>query len=382
MMKIKKILLLFVSCLLLILLVGFIIIVNNNSKIVIGLIDNVSSNLVTYLDNKTISGATKFNLNVDSIFGDNKIIEDMECSLDYQVNLEKGYVNLDVENIGRDKVSSNIYIADGKVNLLLKDVYNKYIGYNIKYVNLDSLDYVNEYKNMLDIFSKELSNKLRERHFSIKIVELDGKEVKKIELNLENDNNKRLKKKIVNNLVDNKKFVKDFAKVNGYSNKNAKKELEKKIYDDYKLILYTDLFSNNIFKVDVDIGKYTINIELEDDKYSFSYFVNDGIIYNGYVKVNNDTISEIEFINEYDHYSIKINFNEFNTVYNEEVLSLKHIGPNIYIDHDDIDEVTRKIINKNRMIRDIYNNYLNRDFISSETIFDVQDHSVAPEPVY
>ena len=196
MMKIKKILLLFGGSLLLVLLIGFMIIVNNNSKIVIGLIDNISSNLVTYLDNKTISGSTKFNLNVDSIFGDNKIIEDMECSLDYQVNLEKGYVNLDIENIGRDKVSSNIYITDGKVNLLLKDVYNKYIGYNIKYVNLDSLDYVSEYKNMLDIFSKELSNNLRERHFSIKIVEFKGKKVKKIELNLENDNNKRLKKKI------------------------------------------------------------------------------------------------------------------------------------------------------------------------------------------
>ena len=76
MMKIKKILLLFGGSLLLVFLIGFMIIVNNNSKIVIGLIDNISSNLVTYLDNKTISGATKFNLNVDSIFGDNKIIED------------------------------------------------------------------------------------------------------------------------------------------------------------------------------------------------------------------------------------------------------------------------------------------------------------------
>jgi len=377
MMKDKKKLILIVSGVGFVVLISIIclIISSKNANTVINLMDNVFSKVVYKLDNTTISGNVQFKLNVDSIYSDTKIIDNMDLIGGYQVNLDKGYTNIDVWNTnGLDKVNSNIYITDGRVNLLMRDVYNKYIGYDFEHVNLGVLENISDYKVIIDVLDKELNKTLKARYFSTSIVKLNDKRVRKITLNLMDKDNLKLKKKIVSRLVDNKKFINAYSNITGYSKNKAIKEINKMIYKDYKLIVYASMFGMEILKVEIDSGKYSFDVKVNNNKYTFSYFVNDGVIYNGYIKIKNDNVSEINIRNEIDHYVVNMSFSEFSVNYNEEVYSLKHVVPSIYIDHDDIDEDVRDIINRNDMIEDIYNNYLKRDEVGPPDDVDVQDH--------
>ena len=322
----------------------------------------VTNTVTEKLDYETISGNVEFKVNSgSSLQKKNMIIDNINYKANYNINLKNGFVYVDVEGYyDKESLKSNIYISNNKINLLLESVFDKYIVYDNEY--LDILNNASDYRNVISILNEELNILLKTEYFNKSEVELNDKKVTKIILDLTKGYYDELKEDLINDLASNQEFMTSYSNI--YDNTYTKKQLIQKIHDidmnDYKISLYFSKFSNEFIKLEVNSDEIDINIENKDNKYSFQYYLRDGLMYEGYLKIKDGNISEFNLIHNTKKYFINLKFDELNIGYNKEVDSYKEIKIGDSVNYLELTESDKSIIRKNGTINTIYNNYLNR----------------------
>lgn len=334
----------------------------NNRSIFLKYLNVTTNEIIDKLKYDSISGNAKFKLNVKSnLQKENIIIDNASYNTSYQIDLNKGYINMDIEgNYSNEILKSNIYISDNNINILLNDIFNKYIVYDVDYLNLltNSSDYI----QIITILNEEINEMLEPKQFTRDNAELNNKKVTKITLDLTSHYSKELKEKLINKLSKNKKFMKSLSKINNneYNDKELISKMNRVDMNDYKISLYFSKDSNEFIKLEVDSTEIDFNLENKNNKYYFEYYLRSGMLYNGYIKIKDNMVNEFNFINTLDNYCINLNFDELSIDYNKKIDGYKEVKIDNSITYKELTESDKNVIKNNDIINTIYNNYLNR----------------------
>jgi len=341
-------------------------------------INDVSNLVIKQLKNENISGTAKFELDVYSSMDEEKdIIKDGQYISNYQINLKDGYSNIElIGNYKNDKISSNIYIDTNQVYITLEDIYDK----NILYNNIEYLKYftnANDTSELIKLFIEELNNTAKDSNYLFETEKIKDEKINKITLDITEENNSQLREKLIDNLIENKKFIEVLSKLEAFPEETIKEKMKKEYLNNYKLILYATKKNKEFIKAEIKINEIDLKITKKNNKYHYEYYIRDGLEYNGYVEIKNNEIKKINIINNVYHFVIDIKLNELETKYNQELEKIRDSKlKEVTIHNTELDEEKDKIF-KNDTINNIYDNYIKR---YPETKKEEIEEIIEPEP--
>ena len=322
--------------------------------------------------NNSISGSLSLSVNGDTTSSDGKvfkILNNLDFSMDYGIDTKENIANIDINtNYYGDKlININTYIEDNNMYLSSSDLYSKYIKpKNNNEDNSEKKSVTNDdYKVIINSISTAVSESLKEEYFTKSWVKLDGKNVNKVELLLNNNNIKIINENIINNLKNNNNFIDSFGKLTGKKTMEVKELLDKEIeevndneYSDIKISLYTKI--TKFVKLEITSGEDKIVIKSNDKGYSFEIVDSeDSNTYNGTIKINNNSDSTSYNINIKDSNNLEIKIN--NTINNTTKVEKKDVSNSVSFD-DITDKEYEDIINKmsnNKAFKKIYEDISN-----------------------
>lgn len=314
--------------------------------------NNISEVVINTLDNKTISGDVDFSLDVFSNINNMKIIDDVKYKGIYQFDFNQNFINFNLDGVyNNNNLKSNIYIHNNKLYILLNGVYDKYISYDLNY--LDFLNNVSDYKKLLKDARKVLDDSLDDKYYIYDDAVIDDKKVRRITLDLTNE-------KIKNSLVKNKKVKKDIDTIknhmDGYSWYKLATLNVKKLY------IYIDdgIFGSEFFGFDLEAEEIDLKIRKDGTRYNYNYYVRDGIIYRGYFDIDGDKLIGFTLEDVLNNMDFRFKINNYTVNYNEKV---SNMNLNSIISNSDLTEDDKMIIKKNKVISDMYDGYLKRDYV-------------------
>lgn len=114
------------------------------------------------------------------------------------------------EESNKELVSSNLEIMDYLIEKL-NSRYSKIIKYNKIFCSLDSLENFNLIIDELKVFFIELEQDLRQGIFAIKALVIQNKKILN-ELNIKNEENRRITEQLNNFFIENKKLKSEIIK--------------------------------------------------------------------------------------------------------------------------------------------------------------------------
>lgn len=322
--------------------------------------------------NNSISGNLSLSVNGDTTGSDGKvfkILNNLDFSINYSIDTKENVANIDINtNYYGDKlININTYIEDNNIYLSSSDLYSKYIKIeNNKEDNSEKKSITNEdYKVIIDSISTAVSESLKEEYFTKSWVKLDGKNVNKVELLLNNNNIKIINENIINNLKNNNNFIDSFGKLTGKKTMEVKELLDKEIkevndkeYNEIKISLYTKI--TKFVKLEITSGEDKIVVKSNDKGYSFEIVDSeDNNTYNGTIEINNNSDSTSYNVNVKDSNNLEIKIN--NTVNNATKVEKKDVSNSVLFD-DITDKEYEDIINKisnNKAFKMIYEDISN-----------------------
>lgn len=303
-------------------------------------------------NNKTISSDTIFTLKVDTDLSDKTIIPTSDYKGSYQIDFEKGYTNIDLKGKHYDsELNSNIYITNGNLYFKISNTYDEYISYNIN--NYDIVSKKDDYKKVITTLLTILNKNIKNEYFSFEKTKLNGYEVDKTTLNLSKKNYNKIKNKVIKKLSKDEKFINSVYNLYGYDSKNISEFLDS--IDIKKITLYTTRDTKEFIGIKINGEEIDININYKDDKYLYEYYLRDGLIYNGFIGIDNENLTSFSLTDNLNHYIINIDFKSIDIEYNKEINELKEIDNSI-----NFFEVKNQITNKNEILKRIKDNYLDR----------------------
>lgn len=322
--------------------------------------------------NNSISGNLSLSINGDTTGSDGKvfkILNNLDFSMDYGIDTKENVANIDINtNYYGDKlININTYIEDNNIYLYSSDLYSKYIRVeNNNEDNSEKKSITNEdYKVIIDSISTAVSESLKEEYFTKNWVKLDGKNVNKVELLLNNNNIKIINENIINNLKNNNNFIDSFGKLIGKKTMEVKELLDKEIkevngreYNEIKISLYTKI--TKFVKLEITSGDDKIVIKSNDKGYSFEIVDSeDNNTYNGTIEINNNSDSITYNVNVKDSNNLEIKIN--NTINKTTKVEKKDVSNSVLLEditEKEYEDIINKISNNkafNKIYEDISN---------------------------
>ena len=342
----------------------------NNIKI---FMDNYFNELEDNIGkNNSTSGSLSLNVNGDTTDKEEKIfkiLNNLDFSMNYGIDTKENITNIDIStNYYGDKlININTYIEDNNIYLSSSDLYSKYI--KIKNNNEDNSTKDNmtneDYKVIINSISTAVSESLKEEYFTKSWVKLDGKNVNKVELSLNNNNIKIINENIINNLKNNNNFIDSFGKLIGKKTMEIKELLDKEIkevnsneYSDIKISLYTKI--TKFVKLEIISGEDKIVVKSNDKGYSFEIVDSeDNNTYNGTIVINNNSDGTTYNINVKDSNNLEIKIN--NTINKTTKVEKKDVSNSVLLEditEKEYEDIINKISNNkafNKIYEDISN---------------------------
>ncbi len=342
----------------------------NNIKI---FMDNYFNELEDNIGkNNSTSGSLSLNVNGDTTDKEEKIfkiLNNLDFSMNYGIDTKENITNIDIStNYYGDKlININTYIEDNNIYLSSSDLYSKYIRIeNNKEDNSEKKSMTNDdYKVIINSISTAVSESLKEEYFTKNWVKLDGKNVNKVELLLNNNNIKIINENIINNLKNNNNFIDSFGKLIGKKTMEVKELLDKEIkevnsneYSDIKISLYTKI--TKFVKLEITSGEDKIVVKSNDKGYSFEIVDSeDNNTYNGTIEINNNSDSTTYNVNVKDSNNLEIKIN--NTINKTTKVEKKDVSNSVLLEditNKEYEDIINKISNNkafNRIYEDISN---------------------------
>ena len=342
----------------------------NNIKI---FMDNYFNELEDNIGkNNSTSGSLSLNVNGDTTDKEEKIfkiLNNLDFSMNYGIDTKENITNIDIStNYYGDKlININTYIEDSNIYLSSSDLYSKYIRIeNNKEDNSEKKSMTNEdYKVIINSISTAVSESLKEEYFTKSWVKLDGKNVNKVELLLNNNNIKIINENIINNLKNNNNFIDSFGKLIGKKTMEVKELLDKEIeevndneYSDIKISLYTRI--TKFVKLEITSGEDKIVVKSNDKGYSFEIVDSeDNNTYNGTIEINNNSDSTTYNVNVKDSNNLEIKIN--NTINKTTKVEKKDVSNSVLLEditEKEYEDIINKISNNkafNKIYEDISN---------------------------
>lgn len=342
----------------------------NNIKI---FMDNYFNELEDNIGkNNSTSGSLSLNVNGDTTDKEEKIfkiLNNLDFSMNYGIDTKENITNIDIStNYYGDKlININTYIEDNNIYLSSSDLYSKYIRIeNNKEDNSEKKSMTNEdYKVIINSISTAVSESLKEEYFTKNWVKLDGKNVNKVELLLNNNNIKIINENIINNLKNNNNFIDSFGKLIGKKTMEVKELLDKEIkevnsneYSDIKISLYTKI--TKFVKLEITSGEDKIVVKSNDKGYSFEIVDSeDNNTYNGTIEINNNSDSTTYNVNVKDSNNLEIKIN--NTINKTTKVEKKDVSNSVLLEditEKEYEDIINKISNNkafNKIYEDISN---------------------------
>lgn len=342
----------------------------NNIKI---FMDNYFNELEDNIGkNNSTSGSLSLNVNGDTTDKEEKIfkiLNNLDFSMNYGIDTKENITNIDIStNYYGDKlININTYIEDNNIYLSSSDLYSKYIRIeNNKEDNSEKKSMTNEdYKVIINSISTAVSESLKEEYFTKNWVKLDGKNVNKVELSLNNNNIKIINENIINNLKNNNNFIDSFGKLTGKKTMEVKELLDKEIeevnsneYSEIKISLYTRI--TKFVKLEITSGEDKIVVKSNDKGYSFEIVDSeDNNTYNGTIEINNNSDSTTYNVNVKDSNNLEIKIN--NTINKTTKVEKKDVSNSVLLEditEKEYEDIINKISNNkafNKIYEDISN---------------------------
>ena len=342
----------------------------NNIKI---FMDNYFNELEDNIGkNNSTSGSLSLSVNGDTTDKEKKIfkiLNNLDFSMNYGIDTKENITNIDINtNYYGDKlININTYIEDNNIYLSSSDLYSKYIRIeNNKEDNSEKKSMTNDdYKVIINSISTAVSESLKEEYFTKSWVKLDGKNVNKVELSLNNNNIKIINENIINNLKNNNNFIDSFGKLIGKKTMEVKELLDKEIeevndneYSDIKISLYTRI--TKFVKLEITSGEDKIVVKSNDKGYSFEIVDSeDNNTYNGTIEINNNSDSTTYNVNVKDSNNLEIKIN--NTINKTTKIEKKDVSNSILLEditEKEYEDIINKISNNkafNKIYEDISN---------------------------
>lgn len=342
----------------------------NNIKI---FMDNYFNELEDNIGkNNSTSGSLSLNVNGDTTDKEEKIfkiLNNLDFSMNYGIDTKENITNIDIStNYYGDKlININTYIEDNNIYLSSSDLYSKYIRIeNNKEDNSEKKSMTNDdYKVIINSISTAVSESLKEEYFTKSWVKLDGKNVNKVELSLNNNNIKIINENIINNLKNNNNFIDSFGKLIGKKTMEIKELLDKEIkevnsneYSDIKISLYTKI--TKFVKLEIISGEDKIVVKSNDKGYSFEIVDSeDNNTYNGTIEINNNSDSTTYNVNVKDSNNLEIKIN--NTINKTTKVEKKDVSNSVLLEditEKEYEDIINKISNNkafNKIYEDISN---------------------------
>ncbi len=342
----------------------------NNIKI---FMDNYFNELEDNIGkNNSTSGSLSLNVNGDTTDKEEKIfkiLNNLDFSMNYGIDTKENITNIDIStNYYGDKlININAYIEDNNIYLSSSDLYSKYI--KIKNNNEDNSEKKSmtndDYKVIINSISTAVSESLKEEYFTKSWVKLDGKNVNKVELSLNNNNIKIINENIINNLKNNNNFIDSFGKLTGKKTMEVKELLDKEIkevnsneYSDIKISLYTKI--TKFVKLEITSGEDKIVVKSNDKGYSFEIVDSENNnTYNGTIEINNNSDSTTYNVNVKDSNNLEIKIN--NTINKTTKVEKKDVSNSVLLEditEKEYEDIINKISNNkafNKIYEDISN---------------------------
>lgn len=322
--------------------------------------------------NNSTSGSLSLNVNGDTTDKEKKIfkiLNNLDFSMNYGIDTKENITNIDIStNYYGDKlININTYIEDNNIYLSSSDLYSKYIRIeNKKEDNSEKKSMTNDdYKVIINSISTAVSESLKEEYFTKNWVKLDGKNVNKVELLLNNNNIKIINENIINNLKNNNNFIDSFGKLIGKKTMEVKELLDKEIkevnsneYSDIKISLYTKI--TKFVKLEITSGEDKIVVKSNDKGYSFEIVDSeDNNTYNGTIEINNNSDSTTYNVNVKDSNNLEIKIN--NTINKTTKIEKKDVSNSVLLEditEKEYEDIINKISNNkafNKIYEDISN---------------------------
>ena len=339
----------------------------NKKGVFINLIENTSSEVVTILSNDTFSGNFDLTSNVNSYYMGNVIIPKMNSHFDYEINLNKGSILVDNSNNYNDsnKLDTDIYISDDKINIRSKDVYDKYVSFDADYLKL--LDDLSDYRDVFEFIIDDLDYYLKNKYFKLTNDKVNDKRVNKITLDLTGDNYREVEKKINTKLSKDKKLKKSLKtlKKNGPFRRNPYVDLEK--YPGFKLSMYMSKFRNELLKIEFhDETNNKVIVTFKKNKILFTIYTYDALNYEGTIEVKNkDSINKaivLNLSNTIDDFYLKLKFNNFKFDINNKLKMDNVFKEDNSINYSDLNDDIKDKMKDNKVIDEVYDNYSKKDY--------------------
>lgn len=310
-------------------------------------------------DYDTISGDIKLNINMKGLNTKNEIISDMKYDGNYKVDFKKNLINIDGKiKSNKKEIDNNIFIYDNSIYLFGKDVYDKYVKYELG--TLDTFRNIKASTKVITILNDEIINTVSKENYKISKAKIGKEKVNKTILKFDKDYSK-LKKEITKNLKDNKVFINNFSKYKGITKGQAKNEIDNINLKNYELILYTSK-KNEFVRLDIINKDTKYIISRNDEKYSFKYYYRAGLTYEGYLVFDKDEITKINIKDIINGWDLEIEIKENNIKYNEKINIKNPIKDNNVILYNSLTDKDKNIINKNSIMKEINDNYNEREF--------------------
>lgn len=322
--------------------------------------------------NSSTSGSLSLNVNGDTTRNDGKIfkiLNNLDFSMDYGIDTKENITNIDINTnyYGDNLINIGTYIEGNNVYLSLGDLYSKYIKLNnSKEDNSEKKSMTNDdYKVIINSIGTAISESLKEEYFTKTWVKVDGKNVNKVELSLNNNNIKIINENIINNLKSNNDFIDSFGKLTGKKTMEVKELLDKEVeevnnreYKDTKISLYTKI--TKFVKLEVIYGEDKAVIKSTDKGYDFTITDNENSnTYNGTIIVKNNNDSTSYNINVKDSNNLVILIN--NTINYNTKVDKKDVSNSVLFE-DITDKEYKDIKNKisdNKAFKKIYEDISN-----------------------
>lgn len=322
--------------------------------------------------NNSTSGSLSLNVNGDTTDKEKKIfkiLNNLDFSMNYGIDTKENITNIDIStNYYGDKlININTYIEDNNIYLSSSDLYSKYIKIESKKEdNSEKKSMTNDdYKVIINSISTAVSESLKEEYFTKNWVKLDGKNVNKVELLLNNNNIKIINENIINNLKNNNNFIDSFGKLIGKKTMEVKELLDKEIkevnsneYSDIKISLYTRI--TKFVKLEITSGEDKIVVKSNDKGYSFEIVDSeDNNTYNGTIVINNNSDGTTYNINVKDSNNLEIKIN--NTINKTTKVEKKDVSNSVLLEditEKEYEDIINKISNNkafNKIYEDISN---------------------------
>lgn len=322
--------------------------------------------------NSSTSGNLSLNVNGDTTRNDGnifKILNNLDFSMDYGIDTKENITNIDINTnyYGDNLINIGTYIEGNNVYLSLGDLYSKYIKLNnSKEDNGDKKSMTNDdYKVIINSIGTAINESLKEEYFTKTWVKVDGKNVNKVELSLNNNNIKIINENIINNLKSNNDFIDSFGKLTGKKTMEVKELLDKEVeevnnreYKNTKISLYTKI--TKFVKLEITSGEDKIVVKSNDKGYSFEIVDSkDNNTYNGTIKINNNSDSTTYNVNVKDGNNLEIKIN--NTINKTTKIEKKDVSNSVLLEditEKEYEDIINKISNNkafNKIYEDISN---------------------------